>query len=317
VADESVALRESRATRHAVLVASALLIVYLVWGSVYVAVRAVVEDAPPLMTVGPRYAVAAILLAAVAIARRGIGVLRMSRREFLGCALLALLLPVLTNATVVVAVSLGVAAGPAALLSALTPISIALLRFANGDRPGGSTSLGVLIGFGGLAILLLGGQSEVGFPLGPSLLVVVAANFWALGSYLQARLTLPRDVFATAAAEMMLGGVALTLVGYASGERMSTDWPMKTWLLMAYLTLSTMLAFTSYVWLLSNTRVSLVATHAYVNPVVAVLLAWILLAEPLTWPILVGGLIVIVAVVLVINGERLDRVPAGAEAPPG
>jgi drug/metabolite transporter (DMT)-like permease len=311
------AVRQGRLSRHALVVMLAMAIVWFLWGSVYVAVRVVVEDAPPILSVGPRYVVAGLALGAIAVWRRGLGVFRLSRRELLGCALLALLLPILTNATVVVAVSLGVGAGPAALLSALTPISIAVLRVADGDRPRPATVVGVLVGFSGLAVLLLGGRSVGGFPLGPSLLVVLAANFWAIGSFLQPRLRLPRDVFVTAASEMVLGGIALTVIGLVSGERISTHWPAKTWLMMAYLTVSTMLAFTSYVWLLANARISLVSTHAYVNPVVAVLLAWLLLSEPLTWPIVAGGLIVVAAVVLVIGGERSVRQPVIApQAPP-
>jgi drug/metabolite transporter (DMT)-like permease len=167
-----------------------------------------------------------------------------------------------------------------------------------------STTIGVLVGFVGLAVLLLGGRSDTGFPLVPSLLVVLAANFWALGSFLQPRLQLPADVFVTAACEMVIGGVALTISGLVSGERLSQQWPAKTWLVMGYLTISTMVAFTSYVWLLSNARISLVATHAYVNPIVAVLLAWLLLSEPLSGPIVTGGAVVLLAVVLVIRGER-------------
>jgi drug/metabolite transporter (DMT)-like permease len=310
----TLAARQSRLTRHAILVIVAMAIVYVLWGSVYVAVRVVVEDAPPLLSVGPRYVVAGVALGAIAVLRRGFGVLAMSRQALVGCAFLALLLPILTNATVVVAVSLGVGAGPAALLSALTPISIALLRVGDGDRPRPATVVGVLVGFAGLAVLLLGGRSVGGFPLGPSLLVVLAANFWAIGSFLQPRLRLPSDVFVTAATEMVLGGLALTVLAIASGERISSHWPAKTWLAMAYLTVSTMLAFTSYVWLLSNTRISLVSTHAYVNPVVAVVLAWLLLSEPLTWPVIAGGLVVVVAVVLVIGGERPSR--AREPAPP-
>jgi drug/metabolite transporter (DMT)-like permease len=311
------AVRPGRLTRHALLVILAMAIVWFLWGSVYVAVRVVVEDAPPILSVGPRYVVAGLALGVIALWRRGLGAFRLSRPELLGCALLALLLPILTNATVVVAVSQGVGAGPAALLSALTPISIAVLRVADGDRPRPATVVGVLVGFAGLGVLLLGGRSVGGFPMGPSLLVVLAANFWAIGSFLQLRLRLPRDVFVTAACEMVLGGIALTIIGLASGERISSQWPAKTWLMMAYLTVSTMLAFTSYVWLLANARISLVSTHAYVNPVVAVLLAWLLLSEPLTWPIVAGGLVVVAAVVLVIGGERSVREPVAApRAPP-
>jgi drug/metabolite transporter (DMT)-like permease len=308
----AVEVRSTRVARHTVQVVVAMAIVWVLWGSVYVVVRVVVEDAPPLLTVGPRYVLAGAMLGVIAVARRGLRVLRVSGREFLGCALLALLLPVLTNATVVVAVSMGVGAGPAALLSALAPISIVLLRAADGDRPGRATSVGVVVGFAGLAILLLGGQSVAGFPLWPSIVVIVSANFWAIGSFLQPRLRLPRDVFVTAAYEMALGGLALTVAAVVSGERFSSAWPAKTWLAMGYLTISTMLAFTSYIWLLNNARISLAATHAYVNPVVAVLLAWLLLSEPLTWPVVTGGLVVVAAVALVIRGERSPADPPPA-----
>jgi drug/metabolite transporter (DMT)-like permease len=316
-ADAAVVVPRRRISRHALHVALAMAIVWVLWGSVYVAVRVVVEDAPPVLTVGPRYVVAGLALGAIAVARRGFAVFRITRRELLGCALLALLLPILTNATVVVAVSLGVGAGPAALLSALTPISIALLRVADGDRPPPATIVGVVVGFAGLAVLLLGGQSVSGFPLWPSIIVVVSANFWAIGSFLQPRLELPRDVFATAACEMVLGGLVLTALAVASGEHISSDWPAKTWLAMLYLTFSTMIAFTSYVWLLNNARISLASTHAYVNPVVAVLLAWLLLSEAPTWPVIAGGLVVIAAVALVIRGERPAPEPRPtAECPP-
>jgi drug/metabolite transporter (DMT)-like permease len=282
-------------------------VVWILWGSVYVAVRVVVEHAPPLLTVGPRYVLAGLALGAIAVARRGRRVFAMTRREFLGCGLIALLLPILTNATVVVAVSMGVGAGPAALLSALTPISIAMLRIGDGDRPRAATICGVIVGFAGLTVLLLGGQSVTGFPLWPSIIVVISANFWAIGSFLQPRLRLPRDVFATAACEMVLGGLVLTVVAFASGERWSSAWPTETWLAMLYLTVSTMAAFTSYVWLLNNARISLVSTHAYVNPVVAVLLAWALLSESPTWPVVAGGVVVVGAVALVIGGERTEK----------
>jgi drug/metabolite transporter (DMT)-like permease len=200
----------------------------------------------------------------------------------------------------------------------LTPISIALLRIADGDRPRLATTIGVVVGFVGLAVLLLGGRPDIGFPLGPSLLVVFAANCWAMGSFLQPRLQLPADIFATAACEMVIGGLVMTIGGLVSGERLSPQWPAKTWLVMGYLTISTMVAFTTYVWLLANARISLVATHAYVNPIVAVLLAWILLSEPLSWPIVTGGAVVLLAVVLVIRGERAGGVtPPGEGAPAG
>jgi drug/metabolite transporter (DMT)-like permease len=301
----------SRPTRETVLVGAGLLVIYVVWGSVYVAIRYVVEDVPALLSIGVRYVVAGLLLTSYVVARRGRDVLRMSRPALLGCLLLALLLQVLTNGTTTWAEGAGVQAGPAALLTALAPIGIVLLRLATGDRPRRVTWAGVLVGFGGLAVLLLGGRSVQGFPWWPSLLIVAAAGCWAVGSFLQPRLALPADTFVTAAFQLLIGGVVLTVAGLAGGERTAFDFRASTWLVLGYLTLSSVVSYTTFVWLLGHAPISLVSTHAYVNPVVAVLLGWAWLGEPITWPVLLGGAVVLVAVGLVM-AER-PRLP---EEPP-
>jgi hypothetical protein len=175
-------------THRTAKVGTALLAVYVMWGSVYVAIRVVVEEAPPLASIGLRYVVAAVLLGLLAVSRGGLQTLALDRTTALSCLLLAILLPGLANGLVTIAVSEGVAAGPAALLTALSPLIIVLLRLANHDRPPRMTLVGVVIGFAGLAVLLLLGRPSTGFPLWPSVLVLVAANCWALGSFIQPRL---------------------------------------------------------------------------------------------------------------------------------
>src|SRR5215208_7113290 len=145
--------------RQTVLIGLGLLVIYLVWGSVYVAIRYVVEDVPALLSIGVRYLVAGLLLAMFVAARGGVGALRTDRRALLGCLFLAMMLQVLSNGTVTWAESIGVHAGPAALLTALAPIAIVGLRLTTGDRPRPVTWAGVLVGFAGLAVLLLGGRS--------------------------------------------------------------------------------------------------------------------------------------------------------------
>jgi drug/metabolite transporter (DMT)-like permease len=297
--------------RESVLVGLGLLVIYVVWGSVYVAIRYVVEDVPALLSIGVRYVVAGLVLATYVAARRGPGVLRAPRRAVLGCVLLAGLLQVLTNGTTTWAESVGVQAGPAALLTALAPLGIVGLRLGTGDRPRMVTWMGVVAGFAGLAVLLLGGRSVPGFPLGPSLLIVASAGCWAVGSFLQPRLELPAHTFVTTAYQLLIGGLVLTVAGLASGERTSFHFPTETWLVLGYLTLSSVVSYTTYVWLLQRAPISLVSTHAYVNPVVAVLLGWLWLGEPITWPVVVGGAVVLVAVGLVMSERR--RVP---EEPP-
>jgi drug/metabolite transporter (DMT)-like permease len=297
--------------RETVQVGSGLMVIYVVWGSVFVAIRFVVQDVPALLSIGVRYLAAGLLLMSFLAARRGVGALRADRKAVLGCLMLAMLLQVLTNGTVTLAESLGVQAGPAALLSALAPIAIVGLRATTGDRPSPVTLLGVVVGFLGLAVLLLGGRSVTGFPPGPSLLVVASAVFWALGSFLQRRLLLPANMFVTTAYQLLIGGAVLTLLGLVGGERPSLDLRMSTWLVLGYLTASSMLAYSTYVWLLGHAPISLVSTHAYVNPVVAVALGRLWLGEPVTWPVILGGAVVLVAVGLVMAERRHpDEPPA-------
>ena len=298
-------------SRESVLIGAGLLVIYLVWGSVYVAIRYVVEDVPALLSIGVRYLVAGLILAAYVVARRGPGILRSSRRAVIGCVFLAMVLQVLTNGTVTWAESIGLQAGPAALLTALAPIAIVVLRMGTGDRPRAVTWVGVVAGFVGLMILLLGGRSVPGFPLWPSILVAGSAGLWAVGSFLQPRMALPANTFVTTSYQLLASGLVLTLAGVGFGERWTFEIPLATWLVLAYLTVSSVVAYSTYVWLLAHAPISLVSTHAFVNPVVAVLLGWVWLSEPITWPVVAGGAVVLVAVGLVMAERRRPVEPPG------
>ena len=288
------------------LVAVALAVVYVVWGSTYLGIRIVVEEADPLTAMGQRYTFAGLILGAVLAVRSGIARLAITGKQLIGCAVLGLLLPLLGNGMVSVAESKGATSGFTALLIAMTPLAIVVFRMIEHDRPRTMTLVGVLAGFGGLAGLVLfgrGGAEPV--PLGPALLVLFAATCWALGSYLQPRLWLPRDPFVIAVYEMLLGGLIMTVVGLSAGQELTLDYSSRTLLALGYLVVfGSVLAFTAYVWLVANAPISLVATYAYVNPVVAVLLGWLVLGETITWPTVVGGSVVVAAVAIVISSER-------------
>jgi drug/metabolite transporter (DMT)-like permease len=304
--------RRWRVDNETVLVGAGLLVIYVVWGSVYVAIRFVVEDVPALLSIGVRYVVAGALLATYVAARRGLGALRVERSAVLACLGIALLLQVFTNGTVTFAESIGVGAGAAALLSALAPIAIVGLRATTNDRPRRISVLGIGVGFVGLAVLLVGGRSVPGFPLLPSVLVVASALCWALGSFLQPRLNLPRSTAITTSYQLLAGGLMLTVGGLASGEHATLHLPVATWLVLAYLTVATVATYSTYVWLLAHAPISLVSTHAYVNPVVAVTLGWLCLGESVTWPVACGGIVVLVAVGMVMAERR----PKPDEPPP-
>ena len=292
----------------------ALAVVYVVWGSTYLAIRVVVEKAPPLTSMGLRYLTAGVLLGLLLSLQRGRGGLRRLRltgRQAIGCATLGLLLPMLGNGMVSVGEHLGAPSGVTALLIAVAPLMIVVFRVLDrrtDDRPGLLTWTGVLLGFAGLATLVVAGHRAGGFPLLPALIVMGASTCWALGSYLQPRLWLPADVFVTTVYEMAFGGLILISVGTLSGERFSFDYGLRTWGALGYLVVfGSVVAFTSYVWLVSRAPISLVATYAYVNPVVAVFLGWLVLGEQVSSAVVVGGGVVVAAVALVIRAERPRR----------
>lgn len=289
------------------VVATALAIVYVVWGSTYLGIRVVVEEMPPLTGMGARF-VAAGLLLGIVLRLRGVR-LGVTRAELLGAALLGLMLPLLGNGLVAIGESKGAPSGVAALLVAAVPLWVVAYRFAGGDRPRGWSLLGVLLGFVGLAWLVLGGRDQGHVPLVGAAFVLAASGFWAFGSWVQPRLTLPKDPFVLAVHEMWTGGVMMLGLGLAVGESPAPlEYDARTWLAWAYLVVvGSMVGFSAYVWLLANAPIGLVSTYAYVNPVVAVLLGWALLDEPITSAVLVGGLVIVAAVAVVITVERPPR----------
>lgn len=294
------------------LVAAALAIVYVVWGSTYLGIKIVVEEAPPMTSMGLRFVTAGVVLGAmVTVARGGVRALALTRRQLAGTAFLGLTLPLLGNGLVSIGEQRGATSGFAALLIALAPLIIVVFRLVEGDVPRPATLAGVVLGFVGLAVLVLLGRGAGDFSFVPALIVLFAASCWALGSYVQPRLWLPSDPFVVAVWEMVLGGLMMVATGLAIGERFTFDYPSTTWWALSYLVVfGSVVAFTAYVWLVANAPISLVATYAYVNPVIAVLLGWLVLDEAITWPIVAGGTLVLVAVALVVSAERKPKVAA-------
>jgi drug/metabolite transporter (DMT)-like permease len=291
------------------LVGVALGIVYVVWGSTYLAIRIMVEDIPPLLGAGIRFLTAGLLVAGALVARHGLRRLVVTPRQLAGCALIGLLLPVLGQGMVTVAENGGAPSGVTALLIAAVPLWVVLYRVLSGERPAGRTLIGVAVGFGGVAALVTANGLGGSFPAWTLAVVVFAGLSWAFGSWYQPRIQLPRDPFVVVAYEMLAGGGLLVVLGLVSGERLDPlSYSVRSWTAWVYLVLfGSVLAFSAYVWLLQSTAVSLVATYAYVNPLVAVFLGWLILAEPVTIPTLVGGAIVVLAVAVVVSAELGPR----------
>jgi drug/metabolite transporter (DMT)-like permease len=286
---------------------SALLIVYVVWGSTYLGIGIVIETIPPLLGGAIRFVIAAVLLAAYVAVRHGPGALRVPLRRLGSAALVGILLLTGGNGMVAVAEQ-HISTGLAALMVASVPLWLVVFRLATGDRPAVATMIGVITGFAGVALLSLLHHGGSGSALGIAI-ILVASLSWALGSFLSGRLPLPANSLTTSVYEMAAGGLALIVVASARGETMDPGQvSARSWLALGYLVVfGSLVAFTAYSWLLGNAPISLVGTYAYVNPAVAVLLGALILSETVTWPMLVGGLIIMAGVGIVVSTERHAR----------
>lgn len=299
---------------------AALGVVYVLWGSTYLANRLIIVDVPPLFAGGVRFLVGGGLLGLIVVVAAGTGAFRMTHAQFATAALSGLLLPAWGNGLV----ALGqqhVASGLAALLIASTPLHIVALRALTGDRPRAATLGGVAVGVVGLALLLLAGPSggsggTVGSAWWGPWLVLLAALGWATGTFATTRLPVPSNPFAMVAVQMLVGGVILMTVSLAAGDRLDVAAVgPSAWWAWAYMAVVVSLgAFSAYAVALRALPVSTVATYAYVNPVIAVLLGALVVGERFSPLQLVGGAVVLVAVVLVVAAER-PRKRRGALAP--
>jgi drug/metabolite transporter (DMT)-like permease len=289
----------------------ALGVVYVVWGSTYLAILYAVRTVPPFIGAGLRFLTAGLVMLAVVLAVRGRSVLRASRAEVATGALVGVLM--LCGGNGVVAISeQQVPSGLAALLVATVPLWIVVMRSGLGDRPGRVTVLGVLLGLFGVAVLLLPGGSAGRFSMAYALLVVLAALSWAAGSLLSVRRPMPKDPLALAALEMLAGGLALLAGSALRGEWSGFSFGQvsaQSWLALAYLFgFGSLLAFTAYVYVLGSAPVSLVSTYAYVNPAIAVLLGALIAGERLTALTVAGAAVIVVAVAVVVtDGSRARR----------
>jgi drug/metabolite transporter (DMT)-like permease/GNAT superfamily N-acetyltransferase len=288
------------------LVWSALGTIYLIWGSTYLAIRVMVETVPPLLGAGVRFLLAGLIFYAVLRLRRGAAAVSFSRPNLLAAAAAGTLLCFGGNGLVTVAEQ-NVPSGIAAVVIASVPLWIVLFRKLSHESINGVALVGVLIGFAGVAILLLPGERPEGASIGGMLLIVVAAACWAIGSYYPRRWPMPPDAMLSTALQMITAGAVMVVVGSAVGELGDvhiSEFSTKSiagfvWLVTA----GSLVAFTAYVWLLKNAPISKVATYAYVNPVVAIFLGWALLSEKITSTVVIGATLIIASVALVVSRE--------------
>jgi len=274
---------------------SALWIVYIIWGSTYLAIAITVETIPPLLAVSTRFLAAGAIMAAVVL-RRG-GTMRTGRRELATCFLVGLLLPG-ANAVLFYA-ERNVPSGLASLIVASVPLWVVVLRLAGRERLPLPALVGVGVGFAGVAILAHPSGGATGWGIG---LCLLSAVMWSVGSVISRRLPMPADPFAATSWEMLGGGLVMLPFGIATaGSVAPSTSSILGWLYLV--TIGSVVGYTAYTWLLANAPLGLVSTYAYVNPVVAIILGVLFRNELLDWQLLLGAAIVVAAVALVVRQE--------------
>jgi drug/metabolite transporter (DMT)-like permease len=296
---------------------AALLIIYFVWGSTYLGIRVVVETMPPFLAAGLRFVTAGAVLMLILAIRNGPASLKVTRRELASTALIGLLLLCIGNG----GVSLGeqsVPSGLAALVVGVVPLMVLLIRRFSGERVPGSALFGVMVGFVGLGVLVVPGGLDGSVNVFGMMALLVASLTWSIGSFLSRRIPLPRDPLVSTAYQLLSGGLMLLVVAAPTGEWRfdATRFSFASLAALAYLiTAGSLIAYTAYTWLLQHAPISRVATYAYVNPVVAVALGFLILNEPIRLNAAIGAVLIVTSVAFAIWAESRVGEAAIRETP--
>jgi drug/metabolite transporter (DMT)-like permease len=289
-------------TRHMALIA-AFAAVYIIWGSTYLAIRYAIEDIPPFLMAGSRFLIAGGIVYALS---RLLGESRPSPKQWRSASIVGILLLLGGNGGVVFAQQT-VPSGLTALVVAMTPVWFVLfdwLQRGRVARPGRQILAGLLVGMVGMALLAAPGLGGAGsIPTVGLVVLVLAGVSWAAGSIYSRQAEHPASPMIATGMQMLAGGAALMILATLHGDLARVDLPAVSWQAwVSYLYLivfGSIIAFSAYVWLLKVSTPAKVATYAYVNPVVAVLLGWLVAGETMSWRAVIAAALIIAAVVII------------------
>ena len=305
--------------RASTLVLIAFALVYIVWGSTYLAIRIGIESFPPLLLAGTRHLITGLILYPLLRWKTGV---QPTASHWRMSFITGFLLLFVGNGGVCIA-ERTVPSGVTALLVATVSLWMVLVDWLRprGTRPVPQVIAGLILGFGGLALLVgpknLGGSGRVD-PLGVGILLI-ASLAWASGSvYSKHAGGLSGSPLLGAAMQSLSGGVALWIAGILSGEVRGFHFAAVTprsWLALAYLiAFGSMVGFTAYIYILKKSTATRVATYAFVNPVVALFLGWLLVGESITLRTVIAAAVILTAVLLVITARHPEQAPARRRA---
>jgi drug/metabolite transporter (DMT)-like permease len=287
----------------------AFAIIYFVWGSTFLAIRVGVREVPPFLLAGMRFLVAGV---ALYLWMRAKGVRSPSLREWGGASLLAVMIFVFDYGLLFWAEK-RVASGIAAVMMATIPVFMALseILMLKTQQLTSRLALGLLLGIAGVVVLVShsGNFKDAGIDTAGAVALLIAAISWSVASALTRKLPLPDSKAMSSGAQMLAGGVLLTATAALLGEFRGFHLEaisMKAWLALAYLIVAGSIAgFTAYVWLIHHESPTKVATYAYVNPVVAVIVGYFFGGETLSLRTVLGTLLVLVSVVVITTGKKM------------
>jgi drug/metabolite transporter (DMT)-like permease len=294
---------------ESIKLALAFAAIYLVWGSTYLAIRYAVETIPPLVAAGIRHTIAGGVLLAWACVRG----YRPRREHWIAGIVLGALFFFVGHGTLHWAEQ-HVASGLAALLIATEPMFILVLAWlSRQQRISRISALGLAFGVAGVAILTGAEVSAKNAGWIGLLAVLLGSLSWSAGVVISPRLKLPTDALARTAVPLVCGAVMLLATAGITGEFRGLHWSaisLKSIFGLGYLIVfGSIVAFTAYTWLLQRCPPAVVATHTYANPVVAVLLGWLLASEPLTPRVAIASVAILGAIMLIRRGERKPEKP--------
>ncbi len=294
---------QNKAKSDAIKLALAFVAIYLIWGSTYLAIRYAVETIPPLVAAGIRHSIAGGIMLAWAWWRG----FRPTRQQWVAGFALGSLFFLIGHGTLHWAEQY-VGSGLAALLIATEPMFILVLAWMMGrQKISPFSALGLGLGVVGVAMLTGAELTVKGSSLWGLLAVLLGSLSWSLGVVVSPRLQLPSDALGRTALPTLCGALMLLIAAGVTGEFQQTHWAisLRSVFGLGYLiTFGSVVAFTAYTWLLQRVPPALVATHTYANPVVAVILGWLLAHEPLTMRVVLASVAILGAIVLIRRGER-------------